>query len=244
MHNGKETLVLGGTGKTGRRVAERLTRRGMRVRIGSRSGMPRFNWENPATWPAAVEGVASAYVSYYPDLAFPGAADAVQAFVELAVRNGVGKFVLLSGRGEEGALRGEEAIQNSGVEWSIVRASRFFQSFSEHFMLEPVIAGEVAFPAGQIAEPFIDSEDVADVAAAALLDDRHTGQLYEVTGPRLLTFGEAIERLLKQPAARFAMCPSRETNTHRRRGSMACRTILPIRWLISSQPFSTGVVPT
>jgi len=216
----------------------------MRVRIGSRSGMPRFDWENPATWPAAVEGVASAYVSYYPDLAFPGAADAVQAFVELAVRNGVGKFVLLSGRGEEGALRGEEAIQNSGVEWSIVRASWFFQNFSEHFLLEPVVAGEVAFPAGQVAEPFIDAEDVADVAAAALLDDRHTGQLYEVTGPRLLTFGEAIERLLKQPAARFAMCPSRETNTHRRRGSMACRTILPIRWLISSQPFSTGVVPT
>ncbi|HEY3456558.1 MAG TPA: hypothetical protein VGK64_18410, partial [Bryobacteraceae bacterium] len=110
MHKDKATLVLGGTGKTGRRVAERLTRREMRVRIGSRSGVPPFDWENPATWQPAVEGVTSVYVSYYPDLAFPGAADAIEAFVELAVRSGVRKLVLLSGRGEEGAMRGEQAV--------------------------------------------------------------------------------------------------------------------------------------
>lgn len=207
MHNDKETLVLGGTGKTGRRVAERLTRREMRVRIGSRSGMPPFDWENPATWQPAVEGVASAYVSYYPDLAFPGAADAVQAFVELAVRSGVTKLVLLSGRGEEGAMRGEQAVRSSGVNWSIVRASWFFQNFSEHFLLEPVLAGEVAFPAGQIAEPFIDAEDVADVAVAALADDRHNGQLYEVTGPRLLTFGEAIEGIATATGRKIRYVP-------------------------------------
>ncbi|HEY3457263.1 MAG TPA: hypothetical protein VGK64_21975, partial [Bryobacteraceae bacterium] len=120
---------------------------------------------------------------YYPDLAFPGAADAIEAFVELAVRSGVRKLVLLSGRGEEGAMRGEQAVRNSGVNWSIVQASWFSQNFSEHFLLEPVLAGEVAFPAGQVTEPFIDAEDVADVAAAALIDDRHNGQLYEVTGP-------------------------------------------------------------
>jgi len=146
MHNDEETLVLGGTGKTGRRVAERLTRRGMRVRIGSRSGMPPFDWENPAAWQPAVEGVASVYVSYYPDLAFPGAADAVQAFVQLAVRSGVKKLVLLSGRGEEGALRGEEAVCNSGVNWSIVRASWFFQNFSEHFSARAGARGRGGVP--------------------------------------------------------------------------------------------------
>jgi uncharacterized protein YbjT (DUF2867 family) len=103
-----------------------------------------------------VDGAASVYVSYYPDLAFPGAADAVQAFVQLAVHSGVRKLVLLSGRGEEGALRGEQAVRNSGAEWTIVRASWFCQNFSEYFLLEPVLAGEVAFPAGQVAEPFID----------------------------------------------------------------------------------------
>ena len=207
MHNDKETLVLGGTGKTGRRVAERLTKRGMGVRIGSRSGRPPFDWENPATWRPAVEGAGSVYVSYYPDLAFPGAADTVEAFVELAVRSGVTRLVLLSGRGEEGALRGEQAVRNSGVDWSIVRASWFSQNFSEHFFLEPVLAGEVAFPAGQVVEPFIDAEDVADVAAVAFVDDRHTGQLYEVTGPRLLTFGDAIEEIAQATGRKIRYVP-------------------------------------
>jgi uncharacterized protein YbjT (DUF2867 family) len=108
------------------------------------------------------------YVAYYPDLAFPGAAATVQAFIETAVRSGVKRLVLLSGQGEEGALLGEKAVRNSGVEWTIVRASWFSQNFSENFLLEPVMAGEVAFPGGKVAEPFIDVEDVADMAAAAL----------------------------------------------------------------------------
>jgi uncharacterized protein YbjT (DUF2867 family) len=197
MQQKKSTLILGGTGKTGRRIAERLIQRGVPVRIGSRSGLPPFDWNNPSTWPPSVENVESAYVSYYPDLAFPGAADAVRSFVDTAVRSGVEKLVLLSGRGEEGALLGEQAVRNSGAQWTIVRASWFYQNFSENFLLEPVLAGEVAFPAGHVAEPFIDVEDVADIAAAALSEDRHAGQLYEVTGPRLLTFGDAVAEIAK-----------------------------------------------
>jgi uncharacterized protein YbjT (DUF2867 family) len=93
----KMTLVLGGTGKTGRRVAERLAERGLLVRIGSRSGEPPFDWDKPDTWATALDGVSAAYVSYYPDVAIPGAPEAVRAFTELAVQSGTRRLVLLSG---------------------------------------------------------------------------------------------------------------------------------------------------
>ena len=125
------TLVLGGTGKTGRRVAERLTARGLPVRIGSRSAEPPFDWEDQATWAPAASRRGAAYITYYPDLAFPGAADKVRSFAAVAVENGVRRLVLLSGRGEAGALRGEQAVQESGVEWTIVRSSFMNQNFSE-----------------------------------------------------------------------------------------------------------------
>jgi uncharacterized protein YbjT (DUF2867 family) len=193
----KTTLIVGGTGKTGRRVAERLMNKGLPVRIGSRSGKPPFDWAQPKTWLPAVENVDSAYITFYPDLGFPGASDSVAAFAKVAVESGVRRLVLLSGRGEEGARRGEQAVQDSGAEWTIVRASWFNQNFSEDFFLESVLGGEVAFPVGDVAEPFIDVEDIADVAAAALIEDKHRGQLYEVTGPQLLTFAAAIAEIAK-----------------------------------------------
>ncbi|MDQ0313164.1 hypothetical protein J2S46_007720 [Kitasatospora herbaricolor] len=74
------TLVIGGTGKTGRRVAARLTARGLPVRIGSRGARPRFDRGDPSGREAVLEGVGAVYLTYYPDLAFPGAAEAVEAF--------------------------------------------------------------------------------------------------------------------------------------------------------------------
>ena len=132
------------------------------------------------------------YVAYYGDLAFPGAAETVGAFARLAVDGGVRRLVLLSGRNEEGALRGELEVRESGAEWTVVRSSFMNQNFSEAFWLDGILEGELAFPAGEVAEPFIDAEDIADVAVAALTENGHTGQVYEVTGPRLLTFTEAV----------------------------------------------------
>lgn len=188
----KTTLVTGGTGKTGRRVAERLQAAGRPVRVGSRSNDPAFDWNDRSTWPAALDGVDAAYLSYYPDLAAPGAAEVIGAFTQLAVERGVKRLVLLSGRGELEAQRCEQVVSSSGLEWTVVRASWFNQNFSENYFLDPILAGEVALPAGQVPEPFIDVEDIADVAAAALTEDRHVGQLYEVTGPKLLTFEQAL----------------------------------------------------
>lgn len=195
MENGGRTgttLVLGGTGKTGSRVAGRLEARGLQVRIGSRSGEPPFDWEDHTTWEPALGDVGAVYVAYQPDLAAPGAADAVRAFANLAVDSGVRRLVLLSGRGEPEARRGEEAVRESGAEWTVLRSSFFGQNFSESFFLGPVLGGELALPAGGVAEPFVDAEDVADAAVAALIEEGHAGELYELTGPRLLTFEEAV----------------------------------------------------
>ncbi len=195
--NTNTTLVLGGTGKTGRRIATRLTELGVPVRIGSRSNTPPFVWEDPATWPDAVRGVQAVYISYAPDLAVPGAPEAVQAFTELAVKSGVRRLVLLSGRNEYEAQRAEKVVQGSGVEWTIVRASWFDQNFSEGFFADGIAAGELALPVGDVGEPFIDTDDIADVATAALTDAKHAGQVYEITGPRLLTFADAVQIIAK-----------------------------------------------
>ena len=169
----------------------------MPVRVGSRSGTPPFDWEDRGTWGTALNGMAAAYVAYQPDIAVPGAVDAVRAFADLALGHGVRRLVLLSGRGEEEAERAEEALQDSGADWTILRASWFAQNFSESFLIEPVLAGEVALPANGVAEPFIDVDDIADAAVAALTDDRHVGELYEMTGPRLLTFADAVAEVSK-----------------------------------------------
>jgi len=189
------TLVLGGTGKTGRRVGERLVARGRPVRLGSRGGEPPFDWEDRATWAPALRGTDAVYLTYFPDLAVPGAVAAVRAFVDLAVRSGVRQLVLLSGRGEEEAERAERVVQEAGVDWTIVRSSWFSQNFSENYLLEPVLDGEVVLPAGEVAEPFVDADDIADVAVAALTEEGHAGQLYEVTGPRSLSFAAAIAEI-------------------------------------------------
>jgi uncharacterized protein YbjT (DUF2867 family) len=201
------TLVVGGTGKTGRRVAQRLRARGLPIRLGSPSSEPPFDWDDQTTWAPALRTIESVYLTYYPDLAFPGAA-AVGAFADLAVATGARRLVLLSGRGEEGARRGEQAVRDSGADWTIVRSAFMAQNFSEGFFLAPVLAGEVAFPAGEdLAEPFIDADDIADVAVAALTDDRHIGQLYEVTGPRLLTWADAVAEIATATGRRIGYRP-------------------------------------
>ena len=191
------TLVLGSTGKTGRRILERLVAKGVPVRAGSRSAPLPFDWEDRATWAPALRDVDKVYVSYYPDLAAPGATDAIRVFSELAVKSGVRRLVLLSGRGEAEAQAAEAIVRNAGVEWTLLRASWFNQNFSENFLLDAVLSGEVALPAGNVGEPFIDTNDIADAAVAALTEDRHVGQLYELTGPRLLTFADAIAEIAR-----------------------------------------------
>ena len=188
-------LVIGATGKTGRRVTDRLLAGGHTVRAVSRSTTPRFEWEDPSTWPAALEGVDRAYVTYMPDLAAPGAVEAITAFTSAAAQAGVRRIVLLSGRGERSAEASERVVAASGLEHTVIRSSWFTENFTEGHLLDSVLEGVIAMPAGAVREPFVSVDDIADIAVAALTSDAHVGRLYEVTGPRLLSFAEAADLL-------------------------------------------------
>lgn len=170
-------LIIGANGKTGARVNYRLGERGIPTRAVSRSSEIPFDWTRPETWSPALDGVSRAYVTYQPDLAVPDSADDIAELSRVARRQGLAQVVLLSGRGEPGAQQAELALQESGVPWTIVRASWFMQNFSEGYLIDGVLSGEVALPAGDVREPFIDVDDIADVVAAALTDPRHLGKL-------------------------------------------------------------------
>ena len=197
MNRSDRMLVVGGTGKTGRRVAERLQRLGLPFRVGSRSAQPTFDWEDNKTWSPALEGITQAYVTYYPDVCVPGAVETVQTFFVRAVEAGVKKLVFLSGRGEIEAEQAEQALKACAVDWTILRCSFFSQNFSENFFLDPILAGAVALPVAPVGEPFVDAEDIADVAAVALTEPGHSKKLYELTGPRALTFADAIGEIAR-----------------------------------------------
>ena len=186
----RKTLVIGATGKTGSRIAERLTLKDVPIRAGSRTAMPAFDWLNPATWDACLRGIGAVYISYAGDLAVAGASDTIGAFVEAAKANGVRRAVILTGRGESEALASEKLVQESGLDWTVIRASWFNQNFSEGAFTDMVHAGQITLPAGDVREPFIDVDDIADVAVAALTEPGHAGEIYEVTGPRLMTFSD------------------------------------------------------
>ncbi|MCB1428232.1 MAG: NmrA family NAD(P)-binding protein [Nitratireductor sp.] len=191
----KPILVIGATGKTGSRVAAKLEAKGHPVRRGSRNSATPFDWEAPETWSQALSGARAAYVTYFPDLAFPGAVEKLESLVETAKDVGVEHLVLLSGRGEHHARQGEQVMRESGIDHTIVRAAWFAQNFSEGYLRDPILAGVLPMPGGDIAEPIIDIDDIADVAVAALTEEGHRGQLYEVTGPRLMTFAEMAREL-------------------------------------------------
>ncbi len=188
-------LVIGATGKTGRRVASRLEAKGLPVRRGSRSSATPFDWDAPDTWAPALRGARAAYVTYFPDLAFPGALEKLDSLCETARDVGVEHLVLLSGRGEHHARMGEDVVRASGLDVTIVRSAWFAQNFSDGYLRDPILAGVLPMPGGDTPEPIIDIDDIADVAVAALTEEGHKGRLYEVTGPRLMTFAEMAAEL-------------------------------------------------
>lgn len=206
----RTVLVTSATGKTGRKVAERLAARGLTVREGSRSGAVPFDWEDPEGWAPALRGADAAYVNYYPDLAAPGAVEAMTAFGAAAAGAGVRRLTLLSGRGEPGAVAAEEALRAAatGIEPTVVRASFFAQNFTEGMLAEGVAAGELVFPAGDTREPFVDVADLADVVVETLLADAHAGRVHELTGPQALTFAEVAAELSGSTGRPVAYTPA------------------------------------
>lgn len=190
-------LVIGGTGKTGRKVASKLTKKGHNVRIGSRSASPEFDWHKPENWSIALKDMDKVYITFQPDLAVPGALEAIEALTKQAKNANIKKLVLLSGKGEREAELCEQVVIHSGIDYTIVRASWFNQNFSESFFLEPIQAGFVALPQSDIKVPYVDTNDIADVAVEALLNDEHNNEIYQLTGPSKHTFKEVITEISK-----------------------------------------------
>lgn len=203
----RNILVLGGTGKTGKRIVERLNGLGHQVRVGSRGATPSFDWHDPAGWPAVLDDMERIYITYQPDLAVPGAKEAIEALTKVAQEKGVQKLVLLSGKGEVEAQRCEQIVFNSGIDTTIIRASWFNQNFSESFFLEPIQQGVVALPMAHLKAPYVDANDLADAAVEVLLNEGHNGKIYELTGPRLLSFEEVIDEVAKASNRKLTFVP-------------------------------------
>lgn len=189
-------LVTGGTGKTGSRICKRLKKAGIPFRVGSRTASPAFDWYDRSTWSAALDGCGAVYVAFQPDVSVPGALEILSAFFNQALAQDVRRIVLLSGRGEPEAVDAEDALKQRPADWTILRASWFNQNFTEGFR-DWIAAGHLALPVQPIPEPFIDADDIADVAVAALTQPGHSGKLYELTGPRALTYAEAVAEIAK-----------------------------------------------
>ncbi|GAA3120865.1 NAD(P)H-binding protein [Streptomyces rectiviolaceus] len=193
-------LVLGATGKTGRRVVARLRDQGRTVRAASRSGETRFDWTDRATWGPVLEGVSALYLVGPPD------PEPIADFVDQAAAAGVRRFVVLSGRGvevfgdsfEPSMAEAERVVREAGVDWTVIRPNNFSQNFDEDIFAAPLLEGRLALPVGDVPEPFIDVDDIADVAAALLTEDGHTGRVYELSGPRALTFADAVAELAER----------------------------------------------
>jgi uncharacterized protein YbjT (DUF2867 family) len=195
------TLVIGSSGKTGSRIVQRLAKAGRAVRLGSRSANVPFEWHDPSNWPVVLEGVKSVYIAYYPDLAVTEAPGHITQLMEACKAAGVEKVVLLSGRGEANAQVCEQIVRDSGLRYTLLRAGWFNQNFDEGHFLDSVKQGVIALPIGQSVEPFVDCDDIADLAFAALTDDKHDGELYELTGPELLSM-EQVAQILSDATGR------------------------------------------
>jgi len=188
-------LITGGSGKTGSRVTHRLTELGYSVRAVTRHSEPPFDWYDDSTWDAAITGCTSAYLTFQPDLALPGADAVIGAFARRAVALGCTRLVLLSGRGDDGARQSEAAFVAAGADWTILRSAFFFQNFTEAFWAEEIAGGSLTMVENSVGEPFVDADDLADVAVATLLDPAHNGHIYELTGPRLITFRDLAHEI-------------------------------------------------
>ena len=191
-HDVVEVLVLGASGKAGSLVADKVEAAGHSARRASRSSAVPFDWDDRSTWAPALTGIDAVFFLPTETLGLDDRA----AFVGAVETAGVKRIVQLSVRGLGGPDDfdpSEQAVVNSTLAWTLLRPCWFAQDFSaKEYFLDGVRAGTLATPAGDGLEPFIHAEDIADVAVAALLTPDHEGKVYELSGPELLSFADAL----------------------------------------------------
>lgn len=207
-------VVLGGTGKAGRRLLSELTARAQTAVPASRNSPTRFDWHDPDTWAGAVDAADGVFIIG------PGSANdwsgRLSDFLDTAAAAGLRHAVLLSARGVEflpdGAVgRAERALSAGPVPWTILRPSHFAQNFTEA-MFAPV-DGTILAPVGAGLEPFIDVLDIAQVAAQVLADYSFTGQTIDLSGPEALAFDQAAA-VLGEVSGRPVRFADEDRETH------------------------------
>jgi uncharacterized protein YbjT (DUF2867 family) len=208
-------LVTGATGTIGSQVVRLLAERNVPFRAMSRKPGPNTvvaDYTDPPSLAAALADVDTVFLVTVPPTPSP-AHDL--ALLEAATAAGVSKIVKLSaigsGRRFEGAVVGawheeaEQAIEASGVRWTMLRPTSFASNFLGY--ASQITAGEpIPNMLGQAQQAIVDPRDVAAVAVEALLDDAHSGQRYDLTGPELLTFADQatiLEEVVNRPVKPF-----------------------------------------
>jgi uncharacterized protein YbjT (DUF2867 family) len=201
-------LVIGATGKTGAAVVDALTARGVKVAAATRTpetARPRdgvrpvrFDWADRAGWAPAFDGVEGVYI--VGPYAHPTGEELVGELLADA-GSGVRRIALLSVIGadrlppEVMMADWERDVRSSGAEWTILRPNWFIQNFGNAFAATLRDKGLLELPAGDAALSFVDTRDIAEVAAAALTEDGHAGQVYDITGPESFTYAQALKIL-------------------------------------------------
>ncbi len=188
-------LILGGSGRTGSRVAQHLADHGARARTASRhTSDVLFDWDDSSTYPAALEAVDRVYL--VTPVMRVRYAEQVAAFLDQAEAIGVRHVTLLSTYNGNLAPREidiaaveTDLASRAAFTHSILRPAWVMQNFADNHL--PIIDGTLAVPSGGRAEAFVDAADIAAVAAETLLHpDTHAGASYDLTGPQAMTFDE------------------------------------------------------
>ncbi len=190
-------LVTAPNSKTGKQVVKLLEKENIPFRAASRSTSPSFDWEDEKTWSPAMSGTNAIYAVIPPNLAFADMPVRFKTFLKHCEAEQIKRIVLLSGRGEEEASRIEDIALSSTIPTTVLRASWFAQNFSEGYFVEGVANGLLALPSKLVREPFIDTRDIAKAAAFALKDTSSNDNIYELTGPELLSFEDVANKFTK-----------------------------------------------
>src|SRR5437016_14444835 len=217
-------LVTGATGTIGRDVAKQLARKGAAVRAGVRDqakarkqfgadiALATFDFEDAASFPGALKGVEKVFL--LPPL-MPNQVEVTNAFVDAAKRAGVRHIVKLSAIGADASppytfgkwhAANEQHIRESGLAFTFLRPNSFMQNFITYF---PPSDGAIYLPWGNGTASFVDTRDVASVAADVLTSDGHEGKIYTLTGPVALGIAD-VARILAGVAGRdinYVDCP-------------------------------------
>ncbi|SEK05951.1 NmrA family NAD(P)-binding protein [Paenibacillus polymyxa] len=202
------TLITGANGKTGSRVAAKLTQLQYPVRLAGRTKPGNwegtdyvyFDWYDESTHTQALMNVDKIYL-VVPVLDV-NPAKVMIPFIERALREGVQRFVLLGSASvpEDGPVFGpvHQALRRLAPEWAVLQPSYFMENFTEGQHVETIKNNKAIYSATQNGRiGFVSADDIAEVGVRALIDDKPHNTAHVITGPQTLTYNEVAEIIRK-----------------------------------------------